>query len=118
MDQTQLEQKTVTILDAASLSAAVDLKELTPVALIVPAVLEDTNLTFQGSYDGTNFYNLYDFNGNEIIATVVTNAARFIPLDPAKFWGIKQIKIRQGTSASAVVASGADRVFELVVRNL
>ena len=99
---------TVTIASGASLSDAIDLsgKEvvlsgLRLLAIEMPAAWTAADLTFQASMDGgTTYTNMYNADGDEI--TVTAAASRFIVLDPATFCAVTNIKIRSGTSASAV----------------
>lgn len=101
-----------TILSAASLSAAVDLQNMKLVGLQMPSAWTTANLTFQGSFNGTTFADVYDSDGTEV--TVTAAAARYIILDPATFAAFRKIKVRSGTTGSAVTQS-ADRTIQLVV---
>lgn len=104
---------TVTIANAASLSGAADLGGTTLVGYIMPSSWTAADITFQGSVDGTNFFNLYDQFGNEV--RHVVSSSRFVALNPADLASIRYLKIRSGTSGSAV-SQGADRVVTLVTR--
>lgn len=87
---------------ATGLSAAVNLKGRTPVAIQMPADWVDADLTFQASLDGgTTYYNLYDEDGTEV--TVKADDDRVIALSTlANFWHGGWIKIRSGTSGTPV----------------
>lgn len=116
-EHTQLAKQPIVIAITDDESAALDIKELTPVGLLVPAVLDDTALTFQASYDGVTYFNVYDVDGTELAVAVVVDAARHIILDPAVFFGFRFMKIRQGTNASPVSAV-AERTFQILTRNI
>jgi len=97
------------------LSAAVDLKGRTPVAIQMPADWVAADLTFQVSLDGgTTFYNLYDEDGTEV--TVTADADQVIALTTlANFWHGGQMKIRSGTAALAVDQT-ASRTLVMMTR--
>ena len=110
---TTLNYESVTIANGSSLSDALNIGNRDVFALIMPAAWTSAGLTFQGSFDGTNYYNLYDDAGNEISFTV--GASRYVVIaSPAKFFGLKKLKIRSGTSGSAV-NQAADRVIGVIV---
>ena len=48
------------------------------------------------SFDGTNFFTWYDYEGNKF--TITTGAARFIPIDFNTLLGIKAIKFEASAS--------------------
>lgn len=100
------------IASGQSLSAAVHLHAHRLFAMQMPAAWDAANLTFQGSFDGNTFANVYDEVGTEV--TVVAAASRFIILDPAKFMGLQKLKVRSGTSGAAVNQT-ADRSLQLVL---
>lgn len=90
----------------ASLSGAVALGEKVAVGIVMPASWDAANLTFQGSADnGATFNNVYDSTGTEL--TVTAAGGRYIYLDPSAFVGLNQIKVRSGTSGSAVNQTAA-----------
>lgn len=76
----------------------------------MPAAWTAANLTFQVSYDGVTFANLYDNSGNEY--TVTAAASRTILLPLVDFLGIAYLKIRSGTSATPVT-QGAARQLQI-----
>ncbi len=105
-----------TIANGASLSGVVDIGEGRVLCAIdMPADWTAANLTFQASTasDGT-FDSLYDQYGTE--KTVTAAEDRYIPLDDPAFWlGVRYVKVRSGTAASAV-NQGAERVITLVTK--
>lgn len=112
----------VTIAQSASLSSAATLGACTPVGIEVAiqalAGWTTANLTLQASIDGTNYYNVWDEFGSEITLSV-PSAANTAPvrirLSPADYWGIHSIKLRSGTSGSAVTQAAA-RTLRIVCR--
>jgi hypothetical protein len=109
----------VTIPNGASLSAGVgepvQLGNASLVGIIMPAAWTAASLTFQGSNDGTNFFNIFDVNGAEYVASAA--ASRYIPVDPVDFSGVNYLKLRSGTSGTPV-NQGADRIITLVFRTV
>ena len=105
----------VTISNGTALSPAVDLTQYSLVGLVMPSGWTAANLTFQGSVDNSNFFDLYD-SGAEINLGAAA-ASRYVLLNPAVFAGLRYLKVRSGTSA-APVNQGADRAITLVLRGL
>jgi len=106
----------VTIASGGSLSSEVYLGANRILAAIdMPADWTAANLTFQASYNsGGTFDNMYDQYGTE--KTVVAAEDRFIPLDDPAFWlGVHYIKVRSGTSGSAV-NQAAGRTIYLITK--
>ena len=83
----------------------------------MPAGWDTGALTFQAAGDGVaaSVANMYDSDGNEI--NVAASAGIFIALSPAAFAGVRHLKIRSGTAASAVTQS-AERKITLLVRTV
>jgi hypothetical protein len=104
---------TVTIATGASLSGASE--RLDPGVRVIGFITDsawDTNvMSFQGSIDGTNFFNLNfkDASGGEY-ATGSVVASTYTPVDIGTFFGLRYIKVRSGTSAAAVNQNGASVV--------
>lgn len=104
---------TVTIANGASISGAADLSGTSFVGYVMPSSWTAADITLQGSVDGNNFFNLYDQFGNEV--RHVSAASRFIALNPAELACVRHLKLRSGTSSSAV-NQGAERIITLVTR--
>jgi len=97
-----------TITSGTSLSAAISLNPgYFPCAIYMPAAWTTAGITFQVSFDGVTYYNLYKEDGTEYTLTTPA-ASNAIALTPGYFAGAAYIKIRSGTSGSAV-NQGADR---------
>lgn len=77
-------------------------------AILTPAALTGTALTFQVSYDNVTFTPLYATGGTAVSYTVGTSRA--IPLDPAVFGSFPYLKLVSGS------AEGADRTLTILVR--
>jgi hypothetical protein len=104
---------TATIANGASLSDAVNIAHADLFAIEMPAAWTAASMTFQGSYDGSTYSDLYDDAGTEIAFTV--DASRYVLIrTPAQFFGLKKLKVRSGASASAVNQGGA-RTINLIV---
>lgn len=99
---------------SASLSNAINVGSEVPSAVVVRTDTEGAALTFQGSYDGTNFFNIYedDSGSAELAVAVTANTINLLPRD--KFRGIPIIKIRTGTSSSPTAQSGAAATLTLL----
>lgn len=103
-----------TIANGASLSGAVNLEHSDLFAIEMPSAWTAAVMTFQGSYDGTTYLDLYDDAGAEISFTV--DASRYVLVrDPAKFYGVKQVKVRSGTAGTPVNQGGARTVNLIVI---
>lgn len=101
-----------TIANGASLSDAVDAGILRLFAIQMPGSWTAADLTLQASADGSTYGNVYDEADTEVV--VEADASRFIILDPAKFLGMRYIKLRSGTAGSAV-NQGAERLIKVVL---
>jgi len=106
-----------TIASGASLSGAVAISYLVPVTFVIPAEFDGTAITFQGSVDGTNYFNLYDEAGTEI--NFPASASRIIKItNLSYFYGLEYIKVRAGTAASATNQTTTDTVLTVFVRTI
>lgn len=109
--ETKIEVKTATIALNASLSDVVEIGSAKFLGLVMPAAWDTAGITFQVSYDGTNFQNLYNDSGVEVSVTAA--ASRNIALDVVALdlapWQF--IKIRSGTAASAVNQTAARTLY-------
>jgi len=107
---------TLSIANGASLSPGVDLATNHLTAIQIPAAWTAAALTFQGSWDGNTYGNVYDgVTGAELtIASAIVLANAMIVLDPVKFRGLRFIKVRSGTQA-APVNQAAQRDLKLTV---
>lgn len=108
--------ETATIADAASLSAAVDLGKASLVGIVTPSGWTTAAITFQASFDGVTWFNLYNAAGIEVSVASIA-ASLWVALDPADFAGVPSLKVRSGTAGTPVNQSGGDAVT-LVMRSL
>lgn len=102
------------IANGASLSQAIDLGDLLLAGISIPASWTAADLTFKGSVDGVTFQDLYDAAGTEVTADAA--AARHIVLEPAKFAGMRSVKIRSGTTGSPVTQGAARTLTAVLLR--
>lgn len=107
-----VETTTVTIASGASLSGAADLKGRKLVGIIMPSTWTTASLTFQGSIDGTNYFNVYD---GATERALIVSTSYYSALNIGDWVGFRYLKVRSGTSGTPV-NQGADRVLTLVVQ--
>lgn len=102
----------VLIGNGESLSDAIALFGLRIVGIMMPALWTAAGISFQGSHDGSTFYDVYDSDGNEV--EIGAAQERFITVFSAFTAGFPFCKVRSG-NAGTPVAQGADRTLYLVV---
>ena len=112
----------------ASLSDPLDCSAGIITRLHMPAIWTPANLTFQVSSDGTNFANLYSFDGIETMIPVVPGSAIVIAvgsssasassvssrIEPPDLRGVSWLKVRSGPAAWPVVQT-AQRQFMITL---
>ena len=109
---------TATIASGGSLSGAVSLGGYVPFLLVMPAGWDTAGLTFQVTYDGSSWVNLYDTGGEYSISSSVVGASRAIAILGAElFLGAIGIKIRSGTAGTPVTQT-AERSIIVQAREL
>ena len=101
----------------SSTTDPITLDQYTLCGVTTGSTLSSTSLTFLVSSDGTTYYPLYDDTGTEILITTTT-AARAFALQPQQFfpWGF--VKLRQGTSASAVLQASNNTNVSFLLRSI
>lgn len=107
-----------TIANGASLSDGknISIKGASIVGIVMPASWTAADLTFQGSLDGTTWYELVTTTGAAV--TIASPAAgTWIAINPGDFAGVPWLKVRSGTSGAAVNQGGA-RTITIVSRNV
>ena len=107
---------TATIASGTAITGSIDLKDQPILAVRIPASWTTANLTFQGSQDGTNFFDVYNLYGDEFTA-VVGGASRYVVMSPFDFQWARYIKIRSGTTGTPV-NQGADRSLLIITRRV
>lgn len=95
---------TATILSGASLSDVLSVWPVAISAIIMPAAWTAAVLSFQGSFDAINFFDLYNDAGDEYQIPALVSQAIVLNV-PLPF---PYIKVRSGLTAAAV-NQGADR---------
>lgn len=111
--QNDRDVKSATISSGQSLSSAIDIAGHEKVAIQMPSSWTTANLTFQGSYDGSTYANIYDAAGNEL--SVIASTDRCIT-DIPELGPFRYIKIRSGTTGTPVV-QGSDRTLQVIVKS-
>jgi hypothetical protein len=106
---------TVTIANGQSLSGAIDLQGYSLVGLLMPSAWTAAALTFAGSVDNSNFYDVADSGAEINIGSAAANT--YILLSPATFLGLRYLKVRSGTNATPV-NQGQAATVTLVLRGL
>jgi hypothetical protein len=104
--------KTITIPAGQSLSNSADCQGATQILIGMPAAWDNANLTLQFSGDGTNFYDLFTYDGYE--ATMVLTRGAMVPLINLDVASKGMLKIRSGTR-SFPVAQTVTRDFLLTI---
>lgn len=104
--------KPATILNGASLSAAIDLGTAKIARIDMPSAWTAASITFAVSLDGVTYVNLYDAAGVEVTITTAVDRAIYIATDAFKT--VRYVKVRSGT-AGAAVNQGANRIITLVL---
>lgn len=102
----------LTIADGASTSDSIRTGfKSTPVAVIFPASMTGTGITFEMSVDGgTTWHDVYGTDGNLVSITKVNGGYR--ALNPTDFAGVQHIRVK-----SSGAETGA-KVFKIVCRDV
>lgn len=108
-------EATATIANGESLSGAVDLNGESLWGIIMPSAWTTAVITFSVSNDNVTYYPLR-YNGSEHQQAEAA-ASVAITIDPVILNPGRYVKVRSGTSASAV-AQGAERVITLLTKPL
>ena len=122
MPETNTMILTTTIASGSSLSGVIDMSAFALnkdnyrlFGIVMPSAWTAANLTFQASYDGgTTWVNVWDATGDEM--SVMADANRWIALIPDALSPISFLKIRSGSSSSAV-NQASDRTLNLILRS-
>lgn len=101
---------------ATGLSAAVGIGGKTLVGIVIPAGWVTASLSFQASGDGgLTFGELLDETATaKSVSSIAGGVYTVIAVDPTKWRGINEIKVRSGTSGAAVNQTGAPTLLLLV----
>lgn len=104
------------IASGASLSGGINLADLIPSVILMPAAWDAAAITAQISPDGTNWWNLYD-TATELSLTVAVDRAQVLTASlfaaaPGPWW-----RLRSGTLASPVTQTAA-RTLIVICRPL
>jgi predicted acylesterase/phospholipase RssA len=99
----------------AALSGAIRLGSGLLCAIQMPAAWNGTEITFDGTLDGSTYLPVFDEFGNESVVAV--GVSRIVQIELADFGGLRLVKIRSGRSA-APVAQAAQREILMAVRSV
>lgn len=102
----------VVIAQSASLSGAIELPSATLLGLIMPSAWSAADITYQGSNDGSTWYDLHSDTAGEVTSSVT--AGKLVSVYPEDFIACRWLRLRSGTSAAAV-AQAAARTITLIV---
>ena len=108
--------RTATIASGASLSDEIDLGNWRHIGLVMPGTWTTASITFAVSNkSGGTFVPLYDDGGIEVTVSASQGTAVGLSLAALALAPWRYVKIRSGTSASAVNQAG-DRTIEVVLK--
>ena len=110
-----LYSENVTITSGTSVSTTLDLKSRPIVGVALPSSWTTADITFQVSFDGTTWHDVYSIWGDELI--VPAAASRYITFSTYESLGARYIRVRSGTAASAV-NQAADRTLRILTRKV
>ena|SRR4030067_3630375 len=108
-----IDYPTVTVANGVSLSGAINVETHVICAFVTDSGWNTAALSFQASSDGTNYFNLYS-DGSELTFAAIA-ASTWVTIDPARFLGIRHLKVRSGTAGSPVNQTG-DSVVTVITR--
>lgn len=98
---------------ATGLSGPIDLNDARLSIIYVPAGWVAANITLQSSFNGTDFFNVFNEVGTEYTITAAASRAILVPL--ADLLGARHIKLRSGTNAAPVNQTGAPTLSLVLV---
>lgn len=90
----------ITIANGASLSDAAHIGVGVVVGISLPTITSAA-ITFQGSHDGATYRDVYNNDGVTETALTASTGARIVDA-PAALVGLPYLKVRSGTTATAV----------------
>ena len=107
----------VTIAKDASLSGVIDCRGFRVAKIYMPSAWTAADLTFQESADGTTFGELTDDAGIAVSVEASASAVIVPMINALAFNDVCYLKIRSGTSSTAVT-QGAERVVKVLLSSL
>ena len=111
-----ISRQSLSILSGQSLSSTYNTGDAPIIAIQIPSVWTAANLTFQTSWDGVSWADVYNMFGDEF-QVVVGGPSRTIVMAPTEFQWHRYVRIRSGTSALPVT-QGADRTLFVFTRRV
>jgi len=109
---------TASIPNGTAITPAIDLGSQRLHRIVIPAAWTAAAISFDVSYDGTNFAPLFNSAGEFSLASAtVVAASRSVLVDLPTFYGIRYLKVRSGLVASPVnQAAQRDLILVTVAR--
>ena len=105
-----VKEVTIDVSANATQSSSVNTDGMLLTAIVFPAAMTGTAITFDFSVDGTNFYDVVETNGTEVSYTV--SAGNVVRVDPSG-WAFASSGFIRLTSGST---EAADRDIKLIFR--
>ena len=94
-----------------TLSQAISTNGKKLVGLLCPSTWTSATITFFGSIDGTNFFQIYDYTGTAVSITPVASGLTSM----AELWPFPFLKIQSGATGSTVEQTDAVTVELMLV---
>jgi len=97
---------TVVIANGGTVSTTLTLENSrVPLAILIPAAMTSTAMTFKASNDNVTFYPIY-YESTSYSVTVPTGAVRMIALNRLAFEGVKYFQVVGGSAEGAARTIG------------
>src|SRR5262245_31604993 len=96
------------------LSDVVNLSEGSVAFVVGPAEWTEAEISFRVSYDGADWFDLFDSDGYEVTRVVITPFGA-VRIDPALTEALQYLQIRSGSRVQPVEQE-MDRVFTLILQ--
>jgi hypothetical protein len=110
MYKTNVKEVLIDVSDNATISSGVNTDGMLLTGIVFPAAMTGTELTFDFSIDGTNWYDVVETDGTAVTYTVTAGDA--VRVDPSG-WAFASSGFIRVTSGSA---EAADRSIKLIFR--
>jgi len=107
----------VTMESGSGISGSASLNNTDVVALITPTDWTTNNISFQVSHGDGSFHSLNDYDTGSEYSITSASANRWFPLNFQNFYGVTDVKVVSGLSASPVAQSGS-RIITLIIRSI
>jgi hypothetical protein len=88
------------IASGQQISSTIELEGYSFCGVFLPAAFTGTALTFEASYDGTNFFPVYNTTSGTALSYTVAQG-HYCAIDPKDFYGINYLQIKSGSAEAA-----------------